>query len=175
VSDPYLGEIRMFAGNWAPLGWNLCDGTLLPISQNDALFNLIGTTYGGDGQSTFAVPDLRGRVPVGQGNGPGLSQRTLGEQYGTETVTLTSQQMPAHSHAFIATTAAATVPSPQNALFANTGTDNLYLASPASPQLKALSQQTVMNAGTSQPHDNLMRSVGMNYIICLEGIYPPQS
>jgi microcystin-dependent protein len=175
VSDPYLGEVRLFAGNFAPVGWHLCDGMLLAIAENDALFNLIGTTYGGDGISTFAVPDLRSRVPVGQGNGPGLSARTLGDQYGTESVTLTTQQIPAHSHAFVATAGAATVPNPQNALFANTGGDNLYVPSPNNPEPKALSQQTVTTTGGSQPHNNIMRSVGMNYIICLEGIYPPQS
>jgi microcystin-dependent protein len=175
VSDPFIGEIRMFAGNFAPLGWNFCDGTLLPIAQNDALFNLIGTSYGGDGVSNFAVPDLRGRLPVGQGAGPGLSPRTLGDQYGTETVTLTAQQMPGHSHTFVATTAAAASANPQNALFANTGGDNLYVPAPASPQPKVMSQQMVMNAGSSQPHNNIMLSTGMNYIICLEGIYPPQS
>jgi microcystin-dependent protein len=175
MSDPFLGEVRMFAGNFAPAGWKFCDGSLLPINQYDALFSLIGTTYGGDGQSTFALPDLRGRLPVGQGTGPGLSPRTIGEQYGTETVTLLSQQMPSHSHTFIATAGAAAAPNPQNALFANTGGDNMYVPSPVSPQPKAMSQQTVMNAGGSQPHNNIMRSVGMNYIICLEGIYPSRN
>jgi microcystin-dependent protein len=174
MSEPFLGEVRLFAGNFAPVGWNLCDGTVLPISQNDALFNLIGTTYGGDGVSTFALPDLRGRVPVGQGAGPGLSPCTLGQQYGTETVTLTAQQIPVHSHAFVTTTGAASSPNPATALFANTGTDNLYLPSPSSPQPKALGLQAVMNAGNGQPHNNIMSSVGMNYIIALEGIYPSQ-
>jgi microcystin-dependent protein len=175
MSDPYLGEIRLFAGNFAPVGWNLCDGTVLAISTNDALFNLIGTTYGGDGVSTFALPDLRSRVPVGQGNGPGLSPRTIGQSYGTESVTLTTQQIPGHSHMFMTTSGAASVPNPQNALFANTGGDNLYLPAPNNPEPKALAPQAVANVGGSQPHDNIMRSVGMNYIICLEGIYPPQS
>ena len=175
MSEPFLGEVRLFAGNFAPVGWNLCDGTLLPIAENDALYNLLGTTYGGDGVTTFAVPDLRGRVPMGQGNGPGLSPRTIGESFGVETVTLTSQQIPTHNHSFIASTAAATSPNPGAALFANVGQDTLYVAAPSSPQPKALSQQTVMNAGGSQPHNNIMSSVGMNYIIATEGIYPSQS
>jgi microcystin-dependent protein len=175
VSDPYLGEIRMFAGSFAPVGWKFCNGTLLPISQFDALYSLIGTTYGGDGQTTFALPDLRGRVPVGQGDGPGLSPRTMGESYGVETVTLTTQQIPGHSHTFNATAGATSAPNPQNALFANTGGDNLYVPDPNSPQPKALGQQTVLNAGSSQPHNNIMSSVGMNYIICHEGIYPSRN
>jgi microcystin-dependent protein len=175
MSEPFLGEIRLFAGNFAPVGWNFCDGTLLPISENDALFNLIGTTYGGDGVSTFAVPDFRGRVAVGQGAGPGLTPRTMGESYGTETVTLTTQQIPTHSHSFLTTTGAASNPSAAAALFANTGGDNLYVQNPSSPQPQALGQQAVMNAGQSQPHNNIMSSVGMNYIIATEGIYPSQN
>jgi microcystin-dependent protein len=174
VSDPFIGEIRMFAGNFAPVGWHLCDGTQLAISTNDALYSLIGTTYGGDGVSTFALPDLRGRLPVGQGNGPGLTPRTMGESYGVETVTLTAQQMPAHSHMFFATTAAGTVPSPVDKLFANSGGDNIYVEAPNNPQFQTMNQNTVGAAGNSQPHDNIMPSVGMNYIICLEGIYPSQ-
>lgn len=165
----------MFAGNFAPVSWNFCDGSLLSISEYDALYSLIGNIYGGDGQNTFAVPDLRGRLPVGQGAGPGLTPRTLGQQFGVDVVTLTPQQMPAHSHNFVATTGAASGPNPENALFANTGGDNLYVPNPANPQLKAMGQQTVMNAGMSQAHNNIMSSLAMNYIICLEGIYPPQS
>ena len=175
MSEPFLGEVRLFAGNFAPVGWNFCDGTVLQIASNDALFNLIGTTYGGDGMTTFALPDLRGRVPVGQGNGPGLSPRMIGESYGTEAVTLTVQQIPPHSHSFVTTAAAATSPNPSTALFANTGGDNLYVQNPSSPQPKALAAQTVANAGQSQPHNNIMSSVGMNYIIALEGIYPSQN
>lgn len=174
MSDPYLGEIRLFAGNFAPVGWNLCDGTALSIAQNDALFNLLGTTYGGDGINTFNLPDLRGRVPVGQGTGPGLSPRIVGQQYGTETVTLTTQQMPSHNHSFNVCTGAASTPNPANALFSNTGSDNLYVDNPAAPALKVLGRQAVMNYGANSPHNNIMRSVGMNYIICLEGIYPSQ-
>ena len=110
MAEPYLGEIRMFAfgTRGAPIGWQACDGSLLPISQNDALFALIGTTYGGDGQTTFAVPDLRGRVPVHQGTGPGLSTYVIGQRAGTETVTVLSTQMPAHTHTLVATSAAST-------------------------------------------------------------------
>src|SRR5687767_12845768 len=105
MSDPYIGEIRMFAGNFAPAGWAFCDGRLLAISENDALFTLIGTTYGGDGQSTFALPDLRGRAPVHMGQGPGISQSyQIGEAAGVESVTVTTQQTPVHNHAFLAST-----------------------------------------------------------------------
>ncbi|HEX5056965.1 MAG TPA: tail fiber protein [Gammaproteobacteria bacterium] len=174
MSEPFLGEVRLFAGNFAPAGWNFCDGTLLPIADNEALYTLLGTTYGGDGMTNFALPDLRGRVPVGQGNGPGLTPRMMGESFGVETVTLTSQQIPTHSHSFVTSAAAATSPNPGAALFANVGQDTLYAASPSGPQPKALNQQSVMNAGGSQPHNNIMSSVGMNYIIALEGLYPSQ-
>lgn len=174
MSDPYTGEIRMFAGTFAPMGWRFCDGTLLSISSNEVLFSLIGTTYGGDGQTTFALPDLRGRLPVGQGAGPGLAPRTLGESYGAEVVALTPQQLPVHNHTFSVTTGTASAPSPQNALFADVGDDKLYV-NPDSPEPKALGQQSVQNAGGGQPHNNIMPSVGMNYIICLEGIYPAQA
>jgi len=174
MSDPYLGEVRLFAGNFAPVGWNKCDGTLLPIAQNDALFNLIGTTYGGDGVNTFAVPDLSGRIPVGQGTGRGLTPRTIGQQYGTESVTLTLQQVPTHNHIFSVTTGAATSASAANNLFAGVGDDKLYITAPASPAFKALASSCVSAVGGGQPHNNIMQSVGMIYIICLEGIYPPQ-
>src|SRR5215213_7415071 len=105
MSNPYIGEIRMFGGNFPPSGWAFCDGQLLPISENDALFNLIGTTYGGDGESTFALPDLRGRTPVHTGTGPGLSPYTMGEGGGVESVTLTTQQIPTHNHQWMASTA----------------------------------------------------------------------
>src|SRR5262245_29652358 len=111
--DNYLGEIRLFAGNFAPRGWRFCDGGLLPIAENDALFNLLGTTYGGDGVSTFALPDLRGRVAIGQGTGPGLTNRPLGEPGGTESVTLVLGQCPAHTHQLFATNAPATTASPE--------------------------------------------------------------
>lgn len=179
MSDPYIAEIRMFAGTFAPLNWAFCDGRLVSISEYDALFALIGTTYGGDGQNNFALPDLRGRLPVGQGTGPGLTPRTIGDQFGTDTVTLGEQQMPSHSHQFSAITAAATSPSPEGTLFADTSGDTLgdkpYVPAPDSPKLKNMSAKTAAVAGDSQPHDNIMPSVAINYIICLYGIYPPRN
>src|SRR6266545_636382 len=112
MADPFIGEIRMFGGNFAPLGWAFCNGQLLAISQYDALFALIGTTYGGDGQTTFALPNLQGRIPIHMGTGGGLSPRTIGESSGTETVTLTVDQLPMHDHQFVGTTSAASVASP---------------------------------------------------------------
>lgn len=175
MSDPYLGEIRMFAGNFAPEGWALCDGALLSIAENDALFSLIGLTYGGDGTTTFALPDLRGRLPVGQGAGPGLTPRRTGEQFGTDTVTLTAQQLPAHGHEFVATTAIGTSASPENTLFADTGNDEIYAPAPENPPFKTMNQQTVRNDGGGASHDNHMPSLAMIYIICLAGIFPPKS
>jgi microcystin-dependent protein len=153
-----------------------CNGALLSISENDTLFALIGTTYGGDGQTTFAVPDLRGRVPVGQGTGPGLSNRVLSQTYGTETVTLLPTQMPQHSHALNATTATGTSPQPGGRLFAQTGLDNLYGPPPATdPQPQVLAANAVTASGGSQPHDNIMPSMGLNYIIALQGIFPSRN
>lgn len=175
MSDPFIGEIRIFAGNFAPADWSFCNGSLLSINEYDALFSLIGTTYGGDGQSTFALPDLRGRLPMGQGAGPGLTPRTMGQQFGTETVTLIGQQLPAHSHNFAATTVAVETGSPAGGLFGDTEADVFYVSAPDNPELKTMSAKTVTSAGASQPHNNIMSSVGMNYIICLNGIYPPRN
>src|SRR3979490_2969928 len=119
MAQPYVGEIRMFAGNFAPAGWMVCEGQLLPISENETLFTLIGTTYGGDGQSTFALPDLRGRVPVHQGQGPGLGNFIIGKTDGVEQVTLTAQQVPAHTHAFAASSAPGDSSTPQGTVLAD--------------------------------------------------------
>lgn len=174
MSEAYIGEVRLFAGNYAPESWALCDGRLLTIAEYDALFSLIGTTYGGDGQTTFALPDLRGRLPMGQGTGPGLTPRSMGEQLGTEDVTLTVQQMPVHSHHFVASTAAAASSSPANALLGDTEGDVFYVES-TSPDLQAMDPKAVTNTGGNQPHNNLMPGLAMNYIICLAGIYPPRN
>lgn len=171
MSDPYVGEVRLFAGNFAPLGWAFCQGQLVPISENETLFNLIGTTYGGDGQQTFALPDLRGRVPVHQFQGPGLSSRQMGEMAGTESVTLTVGQMPAHSHALRASTAAASVTTPAGALLGATSVNSYDNASAGTPMAAA----AITGAGGSQPHDNMAPTLALNYIISLFGIYPTQS
>lgn len=166
MSQPFIGEIRMFAGNFPPNGWMLCEGQLLPISENDALFNLIGTTYGGDGQSTFALPDLRGRVAQHAGN-----SFVIGEQGGAETVTLTLSQMPAHTHQ-IGAGGAGTTQSPVGAV-AGHGAANLY--HPAPSGLNALSTAALQPVGGSQPHSNLQPYLCINFIISLFGIFPQQN
>jgi microcystin-dependent protein len=166
----YIGEIRMFGGNFAPAGWIFCDGSTLPISENDALFILIGTTYGGDGQETFKVPDLRGRVPVHQGTNPSNgSSFTLGESAGVETVTLTTQQMPQHSHALAATTAIGTQANPGGNLLANSQGPQPYIQEDPDASLNA---QALVATGGSQPHDNMQPYLGINFIISLFGEYP---
>jgi microcystin-dependent protein len=171
MSTPYVGEIRMFAGNFAPLGWWFCDGSLLPISENEALFQLIGTTYGGDGQSTFAVPDLRGRIPIHQGQGAGLTNRVIGESSGSEQVTLTVQQMPGHRHP-MASTDPSTSGDPLGKVVGNTGATPIYGSGATTVAMDAGATQQV---GGNQPHDNMMPFQCINYIISLFGIFPSQS
>lgn len=171
--DQYLGEIRMFAGNFAPVGWALCNGSLLSIAQYDALFALIGTTYGGNGQTTFALPDLRGRIPIHMGQNPSTGTTyNLGQAGGVETVTLTSQQMPAHTHQVYATTADGTQSSPANGLWAKSAL-NEY--STATAPVTAMAANAVVPVGGNQPHDNIMPYQCINFIIATEGLWPPQN
>ncbi len=173
MSSPYVGEIRMFGGSFAPQGWAFCNGALMQISENDVLFNLIGTTYGGDGQQTFALPDLQGRVPIHFGSGPGLSTHTLGEQGGAESVTLTTQQIPAHSHPIVAddNNASTTATDPTNHLYGNTTPNQIY-----SNKIGALQPMlTMTNAGGSQPHSNQQPFLTVTFIISLYGIFPSQT
>lgn len=167
MSDPFIGEVRMFAGTFAPVGWLLCDGSLQAISAYDSLFTLMGTTYGGDGQTTFALPDLRGAVPIHQG--PGYS---LGNAGGSETVTLTADQAPRHSHSFFASTDTATGESPASSVLANSATIKMYIADAPDGNLAATSLAV---AGGSAPHQNLQPFGVLTYIIATEGIFPPQS
>ena len=168
MAQPYVGEIRMFAGNFAPAGWQLCNGQLLPISENETLFQLIGTTYGGDGQNTFALPDLRSRVPLHMGTSLGTTF-VLGEEAGVESVTLTQQQIPSHSHGFMASADPANSPNPaQHVLAEPASTTPYYAGPPAVP----LAPQSILNTGGSQPHDNLQPFLCINYIISLFGIFP---
>ena len=168
MAQPYLGEIRMFAGNFAPVGWMFCDGQLLPISENDQLFNLLGTTYGGDGETTFALPDLRGRIPLHQGNG-----FTLAETGGVEEVTLTINQIPTHNHSLVASSASGTGTNPGGNLLAQTaGALQPYLADAPTLNMNA---QAVAPTGGSQPHTNFQPYLCINFIISLFGIYPSQS
>ena len=164
MAQPYVGEIRMFAGNFAPAGWMFCEGQLLPISENDTLFQLIGTTYGGDGQSTFALPDLRGRIPIHQGNG-----FILAETGGTEEITLTVNQIPAHSHPLVASMAVANDQSPSLNILAQTGTFDGYQSSAPGA---AMAPQAIGSEGGSQPHTNFQPYLCVDFIISLFGIFP---
>lgn len=164
MAQPYVGEIRMFAGTFAPAGWMFCSGQLLPISENETLFNLIGTTYGGDGQSTFALPDLQSRVPIHQGNG-----FILAETGGVESVTLTVNQIPAHSHPFLATTDIASQGSPSGSLCAQPSVTKLYFAAPGAA---TMAPNSVVPTGGNQPHSNIQPYGTLNYIISLFGIFP---
>jgi len=175
VSTPYLGEIRLFPYfRGAPTGWALCDGGLLPISQNDALYAVIGTTYGGDGISTFALPDLRGRVPIHQGQGPGLSQYVIGEASGTEQVTLLGNQMAAHFHNVLASTAPATAASPSGNVTAAGVTGDPFYASAAVPETAAFPASTLSLTGNNLPHENCAPTLTLNYCIATSGIFPSQ-
>jgi microcystin-dependent protein len=172
MSQPYVGEIRIFAGNFAPVGWMFCDGQLLPISENETLFNLIGTTYGGDGFDTFALPDLRGRVPVHQTSPFPVSQPPLGEKYGDESVTLTLQQIPPHVHPHAAAVGANTT-TPLGKLVADTGpARTIYADGQGASPASALA---ITSVGAGQPHQNMMPFLGVNFIISLFGIFPPPS
>jgi microcystin-dependent protein len=164
MAQPYVGEIRMFAGNFAPAGWMFCEGQLLPISENETLFQLIGTTYGGDGESTFALPDLRGRIPIHQGNG-----FILAETGGAEEITLTVNQIPAHSHPMLGSTNAADTPNPQNALVGTGLLSQLYYADTPDGNL---APQGVSPVGGSQPHTNFQPYLCVDFIISLFGLYP---
>jgi microcystin-dependent protein len=177
MADPYIGEIRMFAGNFAPLGWMFCDGSVLSISQYEVLFNLIGTTYGGDGQNTFKLPDLRGRSPVHVGTGHGQTY-VVGQSGGIETVTLSQTQIPSHVHS-VMTTSAGTTNTPGGSLLLsdqNGGQGSIpAYAAPNASTLVALAPQSIAPAGGDQPHDNMQPFLALNFIIAFEGIYPSQS
>ena len=173
--DQYLGEIRMFGGNFAPIGWALCNGQTLSISENEALYSLIGTTYGGDGVQTFMLPDLRGRAPLHQGQGLGLTNRVLGQQVGTETVTLTTQQIAAHSHGFTAFNSYGSNPSPAQGFLAKS-TDAQFNGTPnySATTDGVMNAASVTSSGGSQPHENIQPTLAINYIIATFGMYPTQ-
>jgi microcystin-dependent protein len=170
--DPYIGEIRIFAGNFAPRGWALCNGQLLSIAQNTALFSLLGVMYGGDGRVTFALPDLRGRAPMHFGQGPGLTPRTEGEMGGEETVTLISNQMPSHSHQVNGNQGPGSSPTPDSNYWAASSRRDVAYANNANTQL---SPQAVGFTGNNQPHENRQPYLTLNYIIALQGVFPPRS
>ncbi len=171
MGQPYYGEIRLFAGNFAPAGWALCEGQLMPIGEFDVLFQIIGTTYGGDGQTTFALPDLRGRVPIHQGAGPGLSPRTMAESGGAETVTVTPNTLPPHTHSLVATSAPATAAAgPGGGVLAATVINVYGTGAPT----QAMAAQAVSAVGGGQPHENMAPFSALNYIIALFGVFPPR-
>jgi microcystin-dependent protein len=173
MADPFVAEIRIFPFNFPPKGWAWCDGQLLPISQNTALFSLLGTTYGGNGKSNFALPDLQGRAPMHPGQGPGLSLHDLGETGGSETVTLLESEIPAHSHVMQANAFPANVqaPSPARALAQSTG-GVAYKTPPGT--MTTMSPQSVGPAGGDQPHNNLMPYLTFYFNIALQGVFPPR-
>lgn len=167
MAQPYVGEIRMFAGNFAPAGWAICNGQQIPISENDTLFNLIGTTYGGDGRTTFAVPDLRGRAPMHYGNG-----YVIGQVAGTENVTLTTQQIPAHTHGMQASGGAPNSTSPTNSFLGTSSQVTMYFGDPPNVNMNA---NAISAVGGNQPHENMQPYLVINYIISLYGLYPSQT
>lgn len=171
MSDPFVAEIRMFGFNFAPTGWAQCNGQLLPISQNTALFSLLGTFYGGDGKSTFALPNLQGSVPVHEGQGNGLSQYFLGQQGGTETVTLLLTEIPLHTHNWQANAAPATLNAPDNGrAIARSSGGNMYKAN-SNPDSQ-MAFQALAPAGSSFPHNNIQLSLVVNFCIAMQGVFP---
>lgn len=173
MADPFIGEIRIFAGNYAPRDWAFCQGQLLSIAEYDVLFSLIGTTYGGDGQTTFALPNLAGRIPLHQGSGPGLSIRILGELGGSETISLNTGQMPIHEHTAISLDAAADQANPQAHFWSKDGTSSTAPYSTDANSMMA--SGAISPAGQGVPHENLQPFLVINYIIALAGIYPSHS
>ena len=172
--DPFVAEIRIFPFNFAPKGWAFCDGQILPLSQNTALFSLLGTTYGGDGNSNFALPDMQGSAPMHPGQAPGLSLHDLGEMGGSETVTLLESEMPAHSHSLMAQTGTGTKSTPANNSFARVSGATPYLP-PAGAALAPMSDQAIAPAGGDQPHNNMMPYLTLNFCIALQGVFPPRT
>lgn len=172
MPEPYVGEIRMFAGNFAPNGWMFCEGQTLPISENEVLFQLIGTTYGGDGEETFNLPNLASRVPVHMGTGPDGTTYQLGEMAGTEQETLTVQQIPNHSHPLLGSTGNGTQPAPGGNFLASTTVITMYAPETATVPF---SPQAIGPAGGSQPHENTQPFLCINFIISLFGVFPSQT
>jgi microcystin-dependent protein len=175
MSNPFVAEIRIFAGNFAPKGWALCNGQLMPISQNTALFSLLGTTYGGDGKSNFALPNLQGSAPMQPGQGPGLSLRDLGESSGEPTVTLLETEMPAHNHGAQAATSG-NLPDPGNNAWSSgaKGHPGFYAAFNA-PTNTPMSPVALSISGGNLPHNNLIPYLGLTFIIALQGVFPPRT
>ena len=181
MADPFVAEIRIFPFNFAPKGWAFCDGQLLPLSQNTALFSLLGTTYGGDGKSNFALPNMQGNAPMHPGQGPGLSLHDLGEMAGSETVTLLESEMPSHSHAFMGSNGPGAGTTPAGNLPAKGGWDDgtnagvvaMYVAN-VTPNV-TMNDNAIAPAGGDQPHNNMMPYLTLNFCIALQGVFPPRT
>jgi microcystin-dependent protein len=175
MAQPYIGEIRMFAGNFPPNGWMFCEGQQLAIAENDALFTLIGTTYGGDGQETFNLPNLASRVPIHMGTGPDGTTYQIGEMAGTEQETLTVQQIPAHNHSPLGTSALASQPLPTGGVLAPPNSSKAGILQYGSDSVVPMNAQSITPAGGSQPHENTQPFLCINFIISLFGIFPTQT
>ena len=173
MGEPFIGEIRMFGGSFAPAGWAFCNGQLMPISENDAMFVLIGTTYGGDGEETFAMPDLQSRIPIHQGTGPDGITYQIGEKAGVEAVTLTTNQIPVHNHALLASTAAGSQNNPSNQVLAASPSVKMFIQDTPDSTLNVANSVTPV--GGSQPHENLQPYLCISFIISLFGVFPTQS
>jgi microcystin-dependent protein len=173
--DPFVAEIRIFPFNFAPKGWAFCDGQILPLSQNTALFSLLGTTYGGDGKSNFALPNMQGNVPMHPGQGPGLSLHDLGETGGSETVTLIESEIPAHSHTMIADVTPGNRTGPATFALARATGATPYVPASASPPLVNMADNAITPAGGDQPHNNMQPYLTLNFCIALQGVYPPRT
>lgn len=170
--EPFVGEIRIFAGSYAPVGWLLCNGSLQNITDYEVLYSLLGTTYGGDGVRQFGLPDLRGRIPVNQGQGTGLTARTVGQSFGAEAVTITTDQIPSHTHLLQGSLNAATTNDPTSNVYATTATNFYDVTTDDPTKVKAFSPKAVLSTTGDQPHTNIMPYLVVNYIICVQGIYP---
>ncbi|HNP71261.1 MAG TPA: tail fiber protein [Kouleothrix sp.] len=173
MSDPYIGEIRLFGGNFAPYGWFFCDGSTLQISQYETLFSLIGTTYGGDGQTTFQLPDLRGRLPIHQGQGNGLSLRVIGQPGGAEQVTLLQGQLPVHNHSALANSGAGNSDEPANNYWSGSATVPQFV--PGDQANTNMNTAAIGASGGSMPHENMQPYLAVSFIIAWQGIYPSQN
>lgn len=171
-NDPFIGEVQWFAGNFAPRGWAFCDGQLLPISSNQALFSILGTTYGGDGRTTFALPDVRGRVMIHEGHGPGLSDRRLGSKGGNETETLSANQIPSHTHTLRASGGSATAVVPNGNVLASPGRTRMYDSGTANADMNA---SAIASTGGGQPHNNMQPYNTLSCIIALQGTFPSRN